>query len=198
MYDDTYTKVYAGRFLDEYEGEEAELMIIGEESFENRKQFIGGLKDIPNGCLSIGSLEAYMKVGIITVPLNVYHCVIIGKSGNGNPYIIDGQSKNKAQGIYRGLDEIYAYLKSGDYIFMRYLTNDSKICGKIDKYNIEKEGSNPFDDEIELERTKSLTMGRKKKKRKKKKKKKKKPKKNKTERNKRNTRRKISKNMRGT
>ena len=158
IYDDKNDLIQKNiNFLDDFKNKESKLTIIGEDSFHNRKQFINKLKGIPNGCLSISSLEAYMKVGIVTVPLNVFHCVIVGKSKNGNPYLIDGQSKNKVQGIYRGLNEIYKYFNSGNFIFFRYLTNDSKKCGTIKVYQSTKSGSNPFDNQSLLKKTMSLT-----------------------------------------
>jgi hypothetical protein len=148
VYDKSYTQVYDGDVLVDYAGEEAKLTIIGENSFRNREAFISALNYIPEGCLAVGSLEQgsfdghrneYRGTG-------VYHQIIIGKSGRGNPYIIDGQSSNQAQGIYRGLDAIYRYLKSGNYIHMRYLINDSKICGSVDTYEIQEAGVRPFED----------------------------------------------------
>ena len=178
VYNHTYTQVYNGDIFEDYAGEPAELKIIGEASFRNRQAFISALKYIPEGCLGIGSLET----GFFDAHRNkyrgagVHHQIIIGKSLRGNPYIVDGQSGNHAQGIYRGLDAIYGYLKSGNYIHMRYLINDrvvagESLCGSVDdSYVIKKRGDallgfggdlampavRPFKDPGELRRASTL------------------------------------------
>jgi len=105
---------------------------------------------IPNGCLAIGKVEidnGYITLGDLRVKsLPSEHVIILGKSINGNPYMIDPQTSdiyregNFASGVY----EIFEYIKTMNINKVCMIYSNSGGCKQININSIE-EGQQPVE-----------------------------------------------------
>ena len=142
----------------EFRDKEVSFDLIGHKSFIDRKRFLEFLSSIPDGCFAIGKLLKYIVTSIGLLPSDDGHCVVIGKSTNKNPYLIESTTTagHVKQSIHRGFDEIFEYFTTGNYLLVSYLINDSLRCGTIDDYVVTKDKEPAFD-EGALERYTSIT-----------------------------------------
>ena len=99
---------------------------------------------IPAGCLAIGKVEidtGYMTLGTLRMKSPpAEHMIILGKSMNSNPYMIDPQTSDRYREGYfaRGVDEIFEYIKSMNICKVCMIYSSTGGCKQINIGSIEE------------------------------------------------------------
>jgi len=105
---------------------------------------------IPAGCLAIGKVEidtGYTTLGALRVKsAPAEHVIILGKSINSNPYMIDPQTSDRYRegNFARGEDEIFEYIKSMNICKVCMVYSSTGGCKQINISSIE-EGQQPVE-----------------------------------------------------